>query len=211
MLLGSTKGTSSNWAAVTSTIEMAQARKRGMKLVVVDPRCSNAAAIADEWVPIRPGTDGALVLAMMNVLINELGLYDREFLRRLSNGPYLVRDRDGRYMRDAATNKPLLWDENDQRPKPYDAADLRTPAMEGSFQVNGEPCQPASALLSECIHPECVGMDHAGGNWAKSLPPRRGGDTGVHFGALLDYGMKNLDVMDGAMENSPKLRVSRVG
>jgi len=44
-------------------------------------------------------------------------------------------------------------------------------------------------LLSECIHPECVGMDHAGGSWAKCLPPRRGG-TGVHYGTLLDYEMK---------------------
>ena len=66
------------------------------------------------------------------------------------------------------------------------------------------------ALLSECIHPECVGMDHAGGNWAKSLPPRRK-DTGVQFGVLLDYDMKNLDVMDGAFEASPKLKVSRIG
>jgi len=64
-------------------------------------------------------------------------------------------------------------------------------------------------LLSECIHPECVGMDHAGGSWAKCLPPRRGG-TGVHYGTLLDYDMKNLDVMDGAFEASPKLKVSRV-
>ena len=66
------------------------------------------------------------------------------------------------------------------------------------------------AVLSECIHPECLGMDHAGGNWAKSLPPRSRNSTGVHYGALLDYEMKNLDVMDGAMENSPKLRVSRI-
>ena len=66
------------------------------------------------------------------------------------------------------------------------------------------------AVLSECIHPECAGMDHTGGNWAKALPPRSRDATGVHFGALLDYEMKNLDVMDGAMENSPKLRVSRI-
>ena len=65
-----------------------------------------------------------------------------------------------------------------------------------------------TALLSECIHPECVGMDHAGGNWAKSLPPNHGG-TGVHYGTLLEYEVENLDLMDGAMEASPKLRVSR--
>ena len=64
------------------------------------------------------------------------------------------------------------------------------------------------ALLSECIHPECVGMDHNGGNWAKSVPGRDR-NTGVHFGTLLDYDMKNLDPMNGAMEASPKLRVIR--
>ena len=65
------------------------------------------------------------------------------------------------------------------------------------------------ALLSECIHPECVGMDHAGGNWAKALPPRRE-STGAHFGTLLEYERANLDTMDGALEASPKLRVSRI-
>ena len=66
------------------------------------------------------------------------------------------------------------------------------------------------AVLSECIHPECVGMDHASGNWAKSLPPRARA-PGVHFSAIIDYEMKNLDVMSGALEASPKLRVSRAG
>ena len=45
---------------------------------------------------------------------------------------------------------------------------------------------------------------------AKSLPPRRK-DTGVHFGNLLDYDMKNIDVMDGALEASPRLKITRVG
>ncbi|MFO1378300.1 MAG: molybdopterin-dependent oxidoreductase [Steroidobacteraceae bacterium] len=149
LLFGSTKGAMGNWTAVTSTLEMARARQRGMKLVVIDPFCSNAAAIADEWVPIRPGTDGALVLAMMHVLVNESGLHDLEFLRRLSNGPYLVRDSDGRYVRDAATNKPLLWDADDHCVKAHDDATLRTAVMEGRFEVNGEPCQPAFAKLKQ--------------------------------------------------------------
>ena len=74
----------------------------------------------------------------------------------------------------------------------------------------GGGCVEGTATLSECIHPECVGMDHAGGAWARSLPPRAT-RTGVHFSALLDYDMKNLDVMSGAMEASPRLRVSRIG
>ena len=147
ILFGSNKGAMSNWAAVTATLEMSKARLNGMKLVVVDPWCSNAAAIADEWVPIRPGTDGALVLSMINVLVNELGLFDVGFVRNLTNGPYLTRDGDGHYLRDVATNKPMLWDTSDNRAKCYDDPSLRSPALEGSFQVEGQACTPAFQLL----------------------------------------------------------------
>ena len=61
-----------------------------MKLVVVDPICSPIASKADEWIPIRPGTDGALALSMMHVLVNELDVYDRSFLRTQTNAPYLA-------------------------------------------------------------------------------------------------------------------------
>ena len=61
---------------------------RGMKLVVVDPRSSPEAA-KGEWVPIRPGTDGALLLALVHEVI-ALGLYDRDFLVRYTNAGHLV-------------------------------------------------------------------------------------------------------------------------
>jgi len=147
MLFGSNKGAMSNWAAVTATLEMSRARRRGMKLVVVDPWCSNAASIADEWVPIRPGTDGALVMAMINVMVNELGMYDVEFVRKLSNGSYLIRDVDGHYARDPATGKPQLWDTADQKAKVFDDPSLAVPALEGNFVVDGEPCTPSFQLL----------------------------------------------------------------
>ncbi len=58
---------------------LARAIEKGAKLVVVDPRHNASAAIATEWVPIRPGTDLALLLAMMNVMIAE-NLYDAGFV-----------------------------------------------------------------------------------------------------------------------------------
>lgn len=149
ILFGSNKGAMSNWAAVTATLEMARARKRGMKLVVVDPWCSNAASIADEWIPIRPGTDGALVLAMVNLMINDPALHDAEFLRRFSNGPYLIRDSDGHYLRDAAHNKPQLWDDGDGKAKVYDDPSLGRAALEGSFTVDGQACTPAFQVLKK--------------------------------------------------------------
>ncbi|MDR0888702.1 MAG: molybdopterin-dependent oxidoreductase, partial [Coriobacteriales bacterium] len=54
-------------------------RKGGMKVIVVDPRYSETAAHADLWLPLRPGSDTALALAMINVVINE-NLYDASFI-----------------------------------------------------------------------------------------------------------------------------------
>ena len=53
--------------------------KRGMKLIVIDPRLNWLAAQAEYWVRLRPGTDGALALGWMNVIINE-DLYDHDFV-----------------------------------------------------------------------------------------------------------------------------------
>ena len=59
---------------------VAAARKRGAKIIVVDPRRAGAAATVDQWLCVRPGTDGALALSMINVIINE-GLYNEAFVR----------------------------------------------------------------------------------------------------------------------------------
>ena len=57
----------------------------GAKLIVVDPRLTRAAARADLWLPLRPGTDTALALGLANVIVNE-GLYDREFVENYTHG-----------------------------------------------------------------------------------------------------------------------------
>ncbi|MBI4308227.1 MAG: molybdopterin-dependent oxidoreductase [Chloroflexi bacterium] len=55
------------------------------KIVVVDTRFSISAAKADEWLAIKPGTDGALALGMAHVIVRE-GLYDKEFVEKLTFG-----------------------------------------------------------------------------------------------------------------------------
>lgn len=62
-----------------------QAIKAGQRTMVVDPRCTEAARQADCWVRIRPGTDAALALGLMQVIIEE-GLYDREFVAKSTFG-----------------------------------------------------------------------------------------------------------------------------
>ncbi|MEM2103752.1 MAG: molybdopterin-dependent oxidoreductase [Candidatus Bathyarchaeia archaeon] len=62
-----------------------EAKDKGAKLVVVNPRLSKTAEKADEWIPIRPGTDGAMALAMAKTIIDEK-LYDQEFVENYCNG-----------------------------------------------------------------------------------------------------------------------------
>lgn len=59
--------------------------RRGSKLIVIDPRRTWSASRAEIWMQIRPGTDSALALAMLNVIINEK-LYDEEFVREWTYG-----------------------------------------------------------------------------------------------------------------------------
>ncbi|MBI4186905.1 MAG: molybdopterin-dependent oxidoreductase, partial [Chloroflexi bacterium] len=101
---------------------------------------------ATEWVPILPGTDGIVCLAMANVLVNELGIYDREYLKKKTNASYLIKE-DGRYARDDG-GEPLMWDAADGRAKNWKQP-VAGPALEGSFEVNGVKCRPVFAALRE--------------------------------------------------------------
>jgi len=69
----------------TQVQEMATAIGHGCELVVVDPRFSTAAGKARYWLPIKPGTDIALLLAWTNVLISE-GRYDAEYVTKYATG-----------------------------------------------------------------------------------------------------------------------------
>lgn len=63
-----------------------KARENGARIVCIDPRLSQSAvALADEWIPIRPGTDSAMMSAMAWVIITE-GLTDNDFIRRCCSG-----------------------------------------------------------------------------------------------------------------------------
>jgi thiosulfate reductase/polysulfide reductase chain A len=69
----------------TQVQEFAEALRKGANLIVVDPRQSVAASKADHWLPIKPGTDMALLLAWMQVIIEE-DLYDREYVEQFGFG-----------------------------------------------------------------------------------------------------------------------------
>ena len=64
---------------------MMEARRRGARMIVIDPVLSEAASKADLWLQLRPGTDAALALGMLHVIITE-GLYDRTFVDTWCSG-----------------------------------------------------------------------------------------------------------------------------
>jgi anaerobic selenocysteine-containing dehydrogenase len=69
-----------------------EARRKGAKLVVIDPYRTRTAACADWYIPINPGTDGALALAMMHVIIGE-GLHDAEYVTQHTLGFEQLREK----------------------------------------------------------------------------------------------------------------------
>lgn len=141
-----------------------EARRRA-KLIVIDPRPTEMAKRADIWLQVRPGTDGALALSMIHVMLEE-GLYDQEFAQQWTNGPLLVR---------SDTGKPLLLSDLEAEGKPsFVAWDPRvgvvgfdpkegnylpehaSPALSGVYALElkgGEvvQCKPAFQLLAELV------------------------------------------------------------
>ncbi|MBI2961801.1 MAG: molybdopterin-dependent oxidoreductase, partial [Betaproteobacteria bacterium] len=146
MYFGASKGHSAGHASASNMRLASDARARGMKMVVVDPMCNFASAKATEWVPIRVGTDGALALALCNVIANELGIFDGPYLQAKTNGPYLIGP-DKRYLRDAASGKPLVWDTRASAARPYAEVASADVALEGEFEVGGARCRPSFDLL----------------------------------------------------------------
>ena len=71
--------------STSETAELAAALDRGAKLVYLDPRFTKTAAKASEWIPIRPGTDSAFLLAMIHVIVMN-GLADCEFVKQYMVG-----------------------------------------------------------------------------------------------------------------------------
>lgn len=70
--------------------------RAGARLIVVDPRRTRLAGHAEHWLQLRPGTDGALALGMLHVIIHE-GLYDRTFVDRWCYGFDALRERVQEY------------------------------------------------------------------------------------------------------------------
>ena len=153
---------STTWLAHATRI--ADAKARGATLVVVDPRSAGLANKADQWLRVRPGSDGALALGLAGVMIEE-GWFDREFVTRWTNGPFLVHDDTGQLLTGADLDEDgdpaqrIAWDASTGAPLRYDTqngtyeredVDL---ALAGRYEIEGTQgtiaCRPAFDLYAE--------------------------------------------------------------
>jgi molybdopterin-containing oxidoreductase family molybdopterin binding subunit len=117
-----------------------------MRLIVFDPFLSTQASTAEEWVPIKAGTDAAAALCMANLLLNEYGMFDRDYIKSKTNGPYLVAP-DGLYRRDKVSGVPLVYNALEKRVEPFNSDHVNDCALEGEFKVDGTKCTPSFQLL----------------------------------------------------------------
>ena len=140
-------------------------KRRGGRFVSINPVRTGYSAIADEWVPIRPGTDGALLLALNNEIIAQ-GLYDRAFVARYTNGGQLVvvdpaSPRHGLLAVDEGADpvnplypqNQLWWDRHSGGPVLTHTPEA-DPFLFGDFRLaDGTRVQPAFQLLADRLRP----------------------------------------------------------
>ncbi|WP_434511399.1 molybdopterin-dependent oxidoreductase [Desulfitobacterium sp. AusDCA] len=121
-----------------------KARENGAKVIVIDPRQSSTTAVADQWISIRPQTDPALALGMINYLISN-NLHDTAWLKAYSCAPLLVRNDNGQYLR--LGDKYAVWDENSKVIVPADTPNIN-PSLTGEYtSAEGIKCHPSFVNL----------------------------------------------------------------
>jgi anaerobic selenocysteine-containing dehydrogenase len=144
-------------------IALSKFKRSGGRFISINPVRTGYSAIADEWIPIKPGTDGALLLALIHEIIKQ-GLYDREFLVNYTNAPDLVNldehsSEYGMFLRsDVPTEEgcfepqnKLWWERNEQKPV-LNRAEGAEPRLMGAFtSPDGTPVKPAFQLLKERV------------------------------------------------------------
>jgi anaerobic selenocysteine-containing dehydrogenase len=143
-------------------IAISKFKRNGGRFISINPVRTGYSAIADEWVPIRPGTDGALLLAIVHEIL-ALGLYDREFIVRYTNAGQLVNldessDDFGLMVRDESrgdepnyAQNQMWWDRHTNRAV-RTHAEGADPFLLGAFAMpDGRKVKPAFQLLEERV------------------------------------------------------------
>ncbi len=155
--------------------------KVGSKWVVFDPVAGPFALQADEWCPVRNGTDLAWCMAMIRHLL-ATGTYNYDFVSKWTNAPFLVRDDTGDLLRESdifeggSHERYMFWDEGSDSLKWWDTTEIQ---WEGGvsgkahyehlvelFNANKSTGEQSPAVMPEGMHPAMWGehtIDVAGG------------------------------------------------
>ncbi|MFA6262754.1 MAG: molybdopterin-dependent oxidoreductase, partial [Bacteroidia bacterium] len=148
-------------------IAIAKFKRAGGRFISINPVRTGYSAIADEWIPIAPGTDGALLMALLHELIRSDRI-DHDYLRRYTNAPQLVvlddGEREGLFAFDPASGVPgdgrnphnkRVWDVPSGQvlpAYPEGIADGRQAALEGRYTLaDGTHVAPSFQLLRERV------------------------------------------------------------
>ncbi len=158
-------GTNPHNTHIRHAAEIQKAVSRGAKLIVVDPRRIPLSSKATHHLLLRPGTDLALCLGLINETIRR-DLYDKQFVSKWTNAPFLVRRDTGRLLTEedlkqgGSRKKYVVWDSTAGRPSIYDPeqvgyeSDAVNPLLDGDISVpliNGRtmPCATVLTRLKE--------------------------------------------------------------
>ena len=138
--------------------------KKGTKIICIDPRLSWFASRSKHHLRLRPGTDSALVMGFLNVIIDQ-DLHDKKFLERWTNGAHLIREDTGKLLREddltdtGSHGNFAAWDAENDRPVIWESADVAyrasqaSPALSGQWEVvltNGDTVRCHTAWDEFC-------------------------------------------------------------
>ena len=171
-------GTAEDHHSNPMKIALSKFKRQGGRFISINPVRTGYSAIADEWIPIRPGTDGALILALTKILLDSDRI-DHDFLRAFSNSPDLVILDEGpeqglflldpdrpSVSEDLPLNK-LAWCTQKNRPVPRETSATETFALTGEFIVPEGPHKGKRVATSlELLKRQ---LAHATAQWAETI------------------------------------------
>jgi len=148
-------GVAEDHASNPIKIGLEKLKRRGAKFVAINPVRTGYQAIADEWIGIRPGTDGLLALSFVHVLLkNEQ--FDWDFLSNYTNSTQLIIDapgtsKDGLLLRDE-NDELMVWNTASDKLASWNASshdESITPALFGEYEVDGVKVKTVMTQLAE--------------------------------------------------------------
>ncbi|TMN22225.1 molybdopterin-dependent oxidoreductase [Lentibacillus cibarius] len=178
------------------------AKEAGTKIIAVDPNYSTTASKSNQWIAINPGTDGALLLGMISLIIDN-EWYDHDFLVKNSSFPFLVREDNGQFLRSNQSVKeddiqpPLVWDEISNSAKPFNKKGIK-PALVAEHTIDGVKVKTVFSLLKANQKQYTLSWAAEETGIEKHIITELTKDYATKGPAVLGWGFGGLDKMSNA-------------